>query len=300
VSVSIPDAPIRFLVIGHLCRDVVPGGYALGGVVTYAGLTAHRLGLPTGILTRCGPHISPEEVLEGIHLHILPSERTTTFHNQYTAGGRVQRLLEVSEPIGAEDVPAAWRAAPVVLLGPVAQEIAPQLAGLFPKALCGAVLQGWMREWDAEGRVSNRPALLRRLSFEGIRVVTLSEEELAGDEETLAYLLRQVPIVVLTQGPRGATVFAEGKAFHAEPRPAQEVDPTGAGDVFAAAFLVRLYEGCSYQEAAYFANVTASFSIEQPGPAGIPERRQALAWIHSHPPGGMVPDVEQSASAHHT
>ncbi|MGC8825836.1 MAG: PfkB family carbohydrate kinase [Anaerolineae bacterium] len=289
-------ASIRFLVIGHLCKDIIPEGYRPGGVVTYAGLTAHRLGVPTGILTRGGPDISPGALLQGIHLRMLSAERTTTFHNQYTAGTRVQRLLAVSEPITAEDVPTEWQDVPVVLLGPVAQEIAPELARLFPDALCGAVLQGWMREWDDSGRVSNRPALLRRLSFEGIQVVTLSEEELGGDDETLDYLRRRVPVVVLTRGRRGAVVFAESHVYHVPPRPAQEVDPTGAGDVFAAAFLVRLYEGCNYSEAAYFANVTASFSIEQPGPAGIPERRQVLEWIHSHPLGGVVPDVEQSTS----
>lgn len=289
-------ASIRFLVIGHLCKDITPEGYRLGGVVTYAGLTAHRLGVPTAVLTRCGPDISPGELLQGIYLKALASERTTTFHNQYAAGRRTQRLLAVSEPITAGDVPAEWRTVPIVLLGPVAQEISLELARLFPKTLCGAVLQGWMREWDAEGRVSNRPALLRRHTFEGLQVVTLSEEELGGDEDTLEHLRRHVPVVVLTRGSRGATVFTPSGTFHAPPRPAQEIDPTGAGDVFAAAFLVRLYEGCSYQEAAYFANTAASFSIEQPGPAGIPERRQVLEWIDSHPLGGVVPDVEQSTS----
>lgn len=289
---------IRFLVIGHLCKDLTPDGYRLGGVVTYAGLTAHRLGVPAGIFTRCRPDLAADELLKDVQLWVLAAERTTTFHNQYTAGGRVQRLLEVSEPITPDDVPPAWRSVPLVLLGPVAQEITPELARLFPNALCGAVLQGWMRQWDADGRVSNHPSLLRRHSFEGIQVVTLSEEELGGDDETLEYLCRHVPVVVLTRGSRGATVFTQSGAFHAPPRPAQEVDPTGAGDVFASAFLIRLYEKNDIAEAAYFANVVASFSIERPGPAGIPDRRQVLEWIQTHAHGGIGAYAQQSTSTH--
>lgn len=289
-------APIQFLVIGHLCRDVVPGGYALGGVVTYAGITASRLGRRTGVLTRCAPDVLRAILPSELEWRILPSRRTTTFHNRYTAGRREQELLALADPIHAEDVPAEWRDVPLMLLGPVAQEVAPELAKLFPAACCGAVLQGWMRQWDAAGRVSNMPALLRQHAFDGLQMVALSEEELQGDEETLAHLCRRVPVVALTRGPHGATVFAEGRVYHAPPRPAREVDPTGAGDVFAAAFLIRLSEGSDYAEAAHFANVVASFSIEQPGPAGIPDRRQALEWIQTYSHGGIGTYAQQPTS----
>jgi sugar/nucleoside kinase (ribokinase family) len=56
--------------------------------------------------------------------------------------------------------------------------------------------------------------------------------------------------------------------------PAVEVDPTGAGDVFAAAFLVRLQETEDPVQAARFANAVASFCVEGPGVAGIPTREQ--------------------------
>ena len=54
--------------------------------------------------------------------------------------------------------------------------------------------------------------------------------------------------------------------------PVAEVDPTGAGDVFAAAFLIRLQETQDPIAAARFANATASFCVQAPGVTGIPTR----------------------------
>ncbi len=45
-----------------------------------------------------------------------------TFENQYTPQGRHQILHAASEPIALADIPAEWRAAPIVHLGPVLGE----------------------------------------------------------------------------------------------------------------------------------------------------------------------------------
>jgi sugar/nucleoside kinase (ribokinase family) len=92
---------------------------------------------------------------------------------------------------------------------------------------------------------------------------------------------------VVTHGPRGATVYHGGEVRHLPTRPAHEVDPTGAGDVFAAAFLVRLHEILLERgvedpwEAAHFANVVASFSVEGIGYSAIPQRAQVEAYLAS-------------------
>lgn len=54
-------------------------------------------------------------------------------------------------------------------------------------------------------------------------------------------LLERFPVVVLKQGAGGATLFRRGRAPHAvaAPRVEKFVDPTGAGDAFAAGFLAR-------------------------------------------------------------
>jgi sugar/nucleoside kinase (ribokinase family) len=75
--------------------------------------------------------------------------------------------------------------------------------------------------------------------------------------------------VVLTRGARGATIFTDASREHVPAAPAREVDPTGAGDVFAAAFLVAIHEGASPREAAELAAAAAACAVEAPGVAGI-------------------------------
>jgi sugar/nucleoside kinase (ribokinase family) len=60
---------------------------------------------------------------------------------------------------------------------------------------------------------------------------------------------------------------------------AREVDVTGAGDVFAAAFLIRLEESNSPETSARFAACAAALSIEAVGTDGIPMREQIEARL---------------------
>src|SRR5438552_13782505 len=76
----------EFLAIGHVARDLhSDGAFSPGGTVTFAALTASRLGLAAGIVTRADPKMSTflPTFLPSISLHILPSSQTTTFANQY-------------------------------------------------------------------------------------------------------------------------------------------------------------------------------------------------------------------------
>ena len=80
-----------------------------------------------------------------------------------------------------------------------------------------------------------------------VAILKLAEEEaevLAPglDEEALSAL--GVAEVVITLGSRGAAVLAGGRLQHIAARPlAGEIDPTGAGDAFAAAYLAARSEG---------------------------------------------------------
>jgi len=77
-------------------------------------------------------------------------------------------------------------------------------------------------------------------------------------------------LLVATDGRHGATLFQHGTTERFPAFPASEVDPTGAGDVFAAAFLVHLYRHGDPRAAVQFANCVASFSVEREGITGIP------------------------------
>lgn len=272
-----------FLAIGHVTLDRRDGTFTPGGTVTFASLTALRLGYQPAVLTRAGEGFTPDEVLPGVQVHRLPSRVTTTFRNIYCDGHRTQYVEAVADPIPVEALPPGWEQAPIVLLGPIAAEVDPRFARAFPNALLGVVPQGWGRRWDESGLVLPRPWE----EVEQIRPYTdllvFSNEDFGGDSEVHRLLVQSFPLVVVTLSARGCVVYQEGVATHVPPRPAREVDPTGAGDVFTAAMLIRLHEVGDPLQAAYFANVVASFSVEDVGPRGIPNRQTVMAYLERHP-----------------
>jgi hypothetical protein len=275
----------NFLVIGHITRDILlSGGFAQGGTATYAAITAARLGAQAAILTRAAPDFSLIPDMDGISVERLPAATTTTFENRYHNGHRRQTVHTVAPIITAADVPAPWRQSPIVLLGPVAQEVDPGLTTAFPGSLVGVVPQGWMRRWNEQGHVSRQPWPNAAAVLTGARALILSDEDLGDDPAALALYCSLCPLVVLTLGQRGCQVWQGDQMTAVPPRPAAEVDPTGAGDVFAAAFLMRLAATGSPVHAARFANVAASFSVQGPATHAIPSLAQVETWLAQHPP----------------
>ncbi len=274
----------EFLTIGHLTRDVHDdGSFSLGGTVTFAALTAYHLGLVAAIVTCVDAQLQAELPihLPGVGLSIGPSPATTTFDNRYTDGFRIQYLRNRAESLQLNDVPLAWRSAPVVLLGPLTQELTPEFASLFPRrpgVIIAATPQGWLRRWDADGRVWPTPWTAAEQVLPCLDVLILSHDDLlpfadGNRREADAILVRwsqQVPLLVATDGRHGATLFQHGDVERFVAYPVAELDPTGAGDVFAAAFLCHLHRHGDPRTAVNFANCVASFSVEQVGVAGIP------------------------------
>ena len=267
-AVPSPD----FLAIGHVSRDQTPRGFATGGTVTYAAVTAMRLGLRSAILTRAGPDFEVGRDVSGIPVHALPSPNTTTFRNTYSGGRRTQHIASVAGPITASDVPTQWRSAPMVLLGPLAGELDSSLARSFPDAVVVASLQGWLRQWDGDGLVSPRRWSGEEvLPYVDAAIVSIDDVD---DERSIESWARLAPLLIVTMGSRGARLherdgWHDVPAFHAV-----QVDPTGAGDVFAAAFLVRYHRIRNPLESARFASCAASFSVKKPGLAGVPKLSQ--------------------------
>jgi len=271
----------EFLVVGHVTQDQYPDGFRIGGTATFAAVTAARLGRRAAVLTRAGPDLKLEDQLPGVEVLHLPSPLTTTFENVYGPEGRQQIIHAVADPLLCTDLPSEWQQTPIVLLGPLAREIDPEMVTCFD-GLVGVTPQGWMREWDEQGRVSSTLWDSAASVLPKADVLVLSQEDLGGDITPLQEYIRLCRTVVLTTGWQGATVFAGGEKHEIPARLTQEIDPTGAGDVFTAAFMIRVEETGDPLLAARFANVVASFSVEQVGLRGIPSRRQVNMWLTSN------------------
>jgi sugar/nucleoside kinase (ribokinase family) len=264
-----PVVELDYVVIGHVTRDLVDGAYTIGGTVSYAARTARALGCRVGVVTSANPDLDLSQALDGVLIARSPAATTTTFKNIYTAGVRRQVLHSVAEKLVPDMVPRHWRAT-IVHLGPVARECDPTLIHAFGDSFVGVTPQGWMRRWDQDGHVSccqwdDAGPLLARAD-----AVVLSEEDVEGDETLVARYAAQTQLLVVTQWVAGCTVYWHGQARHFPALPVDEVDPTGAGDIFAAAFFVWLQRSGDPWTAARFANCVAAHSATRAGLASTP------------------------------
>ncbi len=279
---TIPD----YLVIGTITKDLVPGGFTIGGTVTYAAVTASRLGKRAAIVTSAEADLILPDTLADVEVARVPSQATTTFQNVYLDGVREQYISALADPIGPDAVPTEWRQASLVHLGPLVSEIDESLVHLFPDSRVIATAQGWFRSWDEAGRVSLGTWTGAERLLPHLTALILGEEDICGDPWCIERYVSSARTVVLTHGAHGSTVYHAGQVRHFPTRPANEVDLTGAGDVFAAAFLIRLdetaqsSEGEDPWEAARFANVVASFSVEGQGTSAIPSREQVDEYLN--------------------
>ena len=267
------DCP-DYLVIGTVCQDLTDKGFMIGGTVAYSGLTARNLGLRTGAITSFADDFAVAQMLPGIQALRQPSPVTTTYQNIYINGHRQQYVRAVASEIDNALVPEEWKQARIVQLGPLVQEVRPDIVALFPHSLIGITPQGWMRQWDETGLVTPTRWSPPKRVLRQVRVLILSEEDVGGDLAIVEEYARLVEVLVLTSGRQGSSVYWENEITYIPSRDMLEIDPTGAGDIYAAAFLVRLNETDDPLEAAYFANLIASCSVGRKGIEGIPTRRE--------------------------
>jgi len=278
----VPQSAIRnsrgarpdYVLIGHVARDLIGTAERVGGTALYAGLTAARLGRRVGIITAHAADLQLPSEMSALQLARTPSDRTTTFAIGSTAHGRNLRLIQRAAEIRREDVPEPWRACSILHIAPIVAEVPSCAACWFEATVVGATGQGWLRCAREDGAIVPAPDELERLPLEGLSALVLSIEDIGGDAGAAQRASARVPIVVLTRGADGGTLYVQGRASHVPAYPAREVDSTGAGDVFAAAFFVRLGETSDPEASARFASCAAALSVEGIGTAAIPDRDQ--------------------------
>jgi sugar/nucleoside kinase (ribokinase family) len=271
------DGGPNYVLVGHLTRDVFGSASRLGGTVVYAGVAAGRLGRRVGIVTAGSYALSEETALAGAAVASRPSESTTTFQLFDRPNGRALQLLERATPLTASDIPPHWIDAEIVHFAPIADEVSADVATAFSSANVFATPQGWLRAFAPDGTVSPAPERALDLPLERFAALVLSAEDLANDAGLASRIAARVPTLVLTRGAQGCSVFHAGRATEIPAPAARVADPTGAGDVFAAAFFVRLVETDDPVESARFASYAAALAVEATGTSGISDRASIAA-----------------------
>jgi sugar/nucleoside kinase (ribokinase family) len=234
-----PMSESPYLLIGHMTADITPQGRVAGGTVSYGLPVARLFGYDPALVTSMKRDEPLLETLECNQCVIVPADETTTFENIYEGANRTQYLHGVASPIRPNDIPTSLQAARYVHLAPIADEIDPEIAFMFPDATIMLTPQGWMRRWDDKGRVHfkrfDNEAVLR-----AVDIVVMSRQDIAeapGLEQEYAGLVKHL---FVTDGANGGVYYHNGTPQLYSAFPVEETDPTGAGDVFATALLASL------------------------------------------------------------
>lgn len=271
----------QIVVIGTASRDTlhVSGStiHTIGGAGLYTALAAHRAGANTHLIAPrpeplpslfspvaeriqwTGPAIAPEAMprLEIAH------------HGQ----GRAT-LLDASWGAEAELTPADLPVdQPQVIAIHVAALSSAQRQLEFVRAICA------MRGERAQPRISvgtyarvvqSETAVVRQL-FDLADYFFMNENEAQGLFGTTdqVFATRPNALLCVTLGGRGALVIEGDQVTHVPAQPAEERDPTGAGDTFCGATLAGLATGMAPVTAAAQAVVLAAQTVGGVGPASL-------------------------------
>ncbi|RMG78480.1 MAG: ribokinase [Chloroflexi bacterium] len=231
---------IDYLLIGHMTADLTPEGRRLGGTVSYAARTAHAFGLRVGVLTSAAVN---EPLLDEIRPYAevvsLEAEATSTFENIYTPEGRQQYIRGVANKITVADIPEVWRTTPYVHLAPLTGEVDPDIVFAFPNATKLLTLQGWLRYWEDDGLVQFKRFYDEHV-LSALDIVVFSEEDIREAPDMEAQYAAVVKNLIVTRAAHGGTYYHQGQPFNYSTPQVEEVNPTGAGDVFASALLAAL------------------------------------------------------------
>jgi sugar/nucleoside kinase (ribokinase family) len=233
-------------VIGHLSHDVVAGGAPrIGGGPWHAARALRALREDAVLFAKCGEperrRFQRDLAATGLVTSFSFSGATTAFSMSYDEhGARTMSVEAVGEPWCASDLQQE------LLHGVEWLQVAPLLRSDFDANTLARLARGRQILLDGQGLVrvpktgpltldaDYDPDLLRHVT-----ILKLGDDEaraIVGDGDIQSLASLGVPEVVVTFGLEGALVLARGSATHVPAR-ALHVDPTGAGDAFAAAYL---------------------------------------------------------------
>jgi sugar/nucleoside kinase (ribokinase family) len=256
-----------YVTVGHVTVDVLePEGIRRpGGGAFYSALQAARLGLRTLILTKGEPNELYELLApyrREVEVEIFPAQQTTTLLTAGMGAQRRQRLLAWAGAISEQiEVDTA-----ILHLATVARETPSSWQGKAD--FVGITPQGWMRAWDEDGEISH-VALDPKTLPARFDALAISELERPWCEQVIA---GSVSAVTAGSSPT-KVLLRDGSEIHVPvPATSQPREDLGAGDVFAAAFFVALYEGRPPAQAAMYGNAAAVVRIAGEGPGAIGDR----------------------------
>ena len=277
----------EIVTVGHFAIDyiVLPRlgivSQSLGGSPTFVSIAARKLDAQVGVISKVGGDFPNNYIkllrsdkVDLFGVRKVKSVSTTSFVIKYVNEYRRLLLKSRAPPILQEDVPPMFKAK-IIHVAPIVGEISFEVIEELRKKADMLSLdpQGLLRKLDSNGRVSLKKLVDRRV-LEQIDIYKSSLQEIRkiARSRSLEASMKEIHdlgtrIVIVTLGRKGSAILFD-EMFRRIPaiQPKELIDPTGAGDVFAGAFLAEYLNNKDPMWCACVGSAMSSFKVATAGP----------------------------------
>lgn len=273
--------PPRILIVGPVTTDIFDDRVAMGGAVTFAARCATAFGVRAQVLTAGKPGFD-RSAFDGHYLHVVDTDATLAFRHRTVDGKRQLRVIDdAGWTLSPLDLPPDWPPADVLLLAPLLPDDVDVESFLaWPGPSTRALLaQGVLRRVGAFGEVTavnDAASVLRALGGAHLTAF-VSDDDLEGSDP--AAIALGMDALLVTRGTSGVDVLEGGRQQHVAAVPATTRDDTGAGDVFATAYVLARALGVAEdaRTATEIASLYAAHKVERVGAATLPSLAEVLS-----------------------
>ncbi len=256
-----------------------------GGSAANVAVGIKRLGYPSGLIGKVGEDIFGDFLLEGLkkekvdiaYLKKVGGRSGLVFVGVNPKGERIL-YADQGPLLGREDIPEDYISKAkflhlTSLIGEETIEAFKFASETAFKARVKVSLDPGMI--FAEKGLSSLRDILRHCFLimpNEIEARILTQRE--GEEAAKILHSFGAEIVIITQGEKGCFLSFDGSFKHIPACRMKVLDSTGAGDSFAAGFIVGLLRGMGPEGAARFANLVAGLSVEKEGARTTPKLQE--------------------------
>lgn len=316
--VSGPAVKKPLLSLGELLIDLIPGTEGMrigdaGPVIKTAsgsaGIAACAMTLLGGnggfigkvgrdSLSRLATSTLKKQGVDVSHLTVSDEGQTGLAFLEYLPSGRnyqYYRKNSVGSLLRPEELDAAYISGAFAVHFPgMLLELTAEMRASCERLVEIARQNGVLVSFDPNIRrelssdAAARQRLLQTIRSADIVAPTLEEGRMITGETTIGNVLRALHamgpwVVALTRDKDGAVISRDGQVAVAHGIDLEVVDPTGAGDSFAAALCVGIQEGMPLERLASFCNCTGTLVCTKKGAIGmaLPTRAQVEALMTS-------------------
>lgn len=251
----------------------------LGGAVFYQTATLNQLKSPSISIISIGK--DDKKLLKDLeNTVVIPTEKTMKYTNIYDKTlKRRQKATLPKNTILPSDITINLENVSSVLLSPLSPtDIPPQTITYFKERGIRTILsaQGYLRKTDDDENIIERKWKNIGLYLKDTDILFLDEDETKKSfdinkitDETVYKIARKYELeqIIITRAEKGSTVYTKNQRYNIPAiKTEKEIDATGLGDTYIAAYISKLEECDDIYLAGLFASITAKEKLECAGP----------------------------------